>query len=86
MRIDQPSHHFPPRHPTKPMEVRHMLTNDDFAAAGDILAELSDSEIDLDAAQAAGGLFTVPGTSTIGYVCTYSYECSFPKRLCGIGD
>ncbi|MEU4163827.1 hypothetical protein [Actinoplanes sp. NPDC026670] len=63
-----------------------MSENDKFAAAGDIAAELSQQEIDLDAAQEAGGLWTVPGTSTIGWVCTVSWECSVPKRLCGTGD
>jgi hypothetical protein len=63
-----------------------MTHNDKFAAAGDIAAELTEQEIDLDAAQEAGGLWTVPGTSTIGYICTYSWECSWPKRLCGIND
>lgn len=63
------------------------MTNDDkFAAAGDLASEFGAQEIDLDAAQEAGGLFTVPGTSTIGYICTFSWECSIPKRLCGSGD
>ncbi|MEU4693415.1 hypothetical protein [Actinoplanes sp. NPDC023714] len=63
-----------------------MTYEDKFAAAGDIAAELSEQEIDLEASQEAGGLFTVPGTSTIGWVCTYSWECSVPKKLCGTGD
>lgn len=63
-----------------------MNHDDTFAAAGDIAAELTDQEIDLEAGQEAGGLFTVPGTSTIGWVCTISWECSVPKRLCGSND
>jgi len=63
-----------------------MIHNDKFNAAGDIAEELSGQEIDIDAAQAAGGIWTIPGTSTIGYICTFSWECSFPRRLCGISD
>ncbi|WP_250007684.1 hypothetical protein [Actinoplanes sp. M2I2] len=63
-----------------------MIDDDKFSAAGDIARELSDQQIDLDAAQEAGGLFTVPGTSTIGFICTISWECSVPKRLCGVND
>lgn len=63
-----------------------MTYDDKFAAAGDIAAELTEQQIDLEAAQEAGGVFTVPGTSTIGWVCTISWECSIPKRLCGSND
>jgi hypothetical protein len=63
-----------------------MTQNEKFDAAGDLTVELTEQEIDLEAGQAAGGLFTVPGTSTIGYICTFSWECSLPKRLCGSGD
>ncbi|WP_130510107.1 hypothetical protein [Krasilnikovia cinnamomea] len=63
-----------------------MTYDDRFAAAGDLAAELSEQQIDLEAGQEAGGLFTVPGTSTIGYICTFSWECSIPKRLCGSND
>ena len=51
------------------------MTNNAFVAAGDITEELSAQEIDTEAAQAAGGLWTIPGTSTIGYICTLSWEC-----------
>lgn len=54
-----------------------------FEAAGSVAQELSLQEIDANAAQTAGGLWTVPTTSTIGWVCTLSWECSNPKRTCG---
>ncbi|MGC4808921.1 plantaricin C family lantibiotic [Micromonospora sp. DT228] len=62
-----------------------MFENTKFDAAGDILRELTDQEIDLDAAQAAGGTWTIPTTSTIGYVCTVSAECNALHIPCGIG-
>jgi hypothetical protein len=46
-----------------------------FGAAGDIIKELSLQEIDMKGPQTSGGFFTVPGTSTVGAVCTISWEC-----------
>lgn len=58
-----------------------MVNNDKFGAAGDILKELSLQEIDMKGPQTGGGLFTFPTTSTVGAVCTLSYECQ--HFLCG---
>ncbi|WP_213454324.1 hypothetical protein [Rhizomonospora bruguierae] len=63
-----------------------MFDNGVFDAAGSVVEELSAQEIDTTAAQAAGGLWTVPTTSTIGWICTLSWECSFPRRRCDGGD
>ncbi len=54
-----------------------------FDAAGSVTKELSLQEIDERAAQTAGGLWTVPTTSTIGFICTWSWECTSPPRSCG---
>ncbi|WP_448233190.1 hypothetical protein [Microbacterium lacticum] len=54
-----------------------------FEAAGSVAKELSLQEIDARAAQTAGGLWTVPTTSTIGYICTWSWECTNPHVNCG---
>lgn len=62
-----------------------MFDTNTFDAAGDVLRELTDQEIDLDAAQVAGGIWTIPGTSTIGYICTVSAECNALHIPCGIG-
>lgn len=52
-----------------------MVNNAKFGAAGDIIKELSLQEIDMKGLKTAGGLMTVPGTSTVGAVCTISWEC-----------
>ena len=53
-----------------------------FNVAGDVLKELSAQEIDMRSPQTAGGIWTVPTTSTIGWFCTVSYECN-GGRVCG---
>lgn len=53
-----------------------------FAAAGSVAKELSLQEIDETAALTAGGFFTIAGTSTVGRVCTISYECN-GGHVCG---
>jgi hypothetical protein len=63
-----------------------MFENTKLEAAGDILRELTDQEIDLHAPQAAGGTWTIPTTSTIGYVCTTSAECDAGHIPWGIFD
>ena len=62
-----------------------MIQDSRFDAAGSVVEELSEQEIDMAASQAAGGLWTVPTTSTIGWICTFSWECSFPPHRCDGG-
>ncbi|MGO4782706.1 hypothetical protein [Cryobacterium sp. W22_MBD10_FK3] len=60
-----------------------MFKTGKYPAAGDLMVELSAQEIDRSAAKTAGGLYTVPGTSTVGLFCTFSWECSLTHTLCG---
>lgn len=55
-----------------------------FLVSGDVLKELSDQEVDMRGPQTAGGIFTIPTTSTVGRICTISAECN-GGRVCGIG-
>lgn len=41
----------------------------------DLVAEVSDQELSGSVGAQAGGAWTIPGTSTIGAVCTASWEC-----------
>nr|WP_300146742.1 hypothetical protein [Propionicimonas sp.] len=54
-----------------------------YAAAGSVAHELTLQQINDTAKQTAGGLWTVPTTSTIGYICTISWECTNPPTVCG---
>ncbi|WP_162616361.1 hypothetical protein [Xylanimonas allomyrinae] len=49
--------------------------NNAYAAAGDVTLELTAHQVDAEADATAGGLWTIPGTSTIGRFCTLSWEC-----------
>ena len=60
-----------------------MIQDTKFDVAGSLVEELADQAIDTTGAEAAGGLWTVPGTSTIGRVCTISWECQ--GFVCGWG-
>jgi hypothetical protein len=51
-----------------------------FSVAGDIVKELSAQEIDTRSPQIAGGWITQNGSSTVGRVCTLSWECQL--RFC----
>ena len=41
----------------------------------DLVTEVTDQELNGAVGARSGGLFTVPGTSSVGYFCTISYEC-----------
>lgn len=45
-------------------------------AAVSLIDELTDQELSGAEGAQAGGLFTFPGTYTVGYICTISWECS----------
>lgn len=53
-----------------------------FIVAGDVLKELSAQEVDMRSPQTAGGFWTIPTTSTIGSICTISWECN-GGTVCG---
>lgn len=46
-----------------------------------LIAEVSDQELAGTVGDQAGGLFTVPGTTTVGHYCTISWECA--GFICG---
>lgn len=50
--------------------------------AGSLIEELSDQDLSGKEGAQAGGLWTIPGTSTIGAVCTISWECN-GGTVCG---
>ncbi|MDT0303423.1 plantaricin C family lantibiotic [Streptomonospora wellingtoniae] len=52
--------------------------------AGSMTEELSDQDLAGKEGSQAGGIWTIPGTSTIGAVCTVSWECN-GGTVCGIG-
>ncbi len=49
----------------------------------DLISEVTDQELSGEIGAQAGGLWTVAGTSTIGRVCTISWECA--GFICGWG-
>lgn len=54
-----------------------------YEAAGSVAEELSLQQIDAKAQLSAGGLWTIPTTNTIGWICTLSWECTSPHKNCG---
>jgi hypothetical protein len=46
-----------------------------------LIEELDEQDLSGEAGSQAGGFFTIPGTYTVGKVCTLSWECQ--KFLCG---
>ncbi len=48
---------------------------------GSLVSELSDQDLSGELGAQAGGWWTIPGTYTIGRVCTLSWECQ--GFICG---
>lgn len=59
------------------------MTKDAFDAAGEYADDIDIEATDGEEQGAGASWWTLPGGGN-GLICTVSYECSFPRRSCGL--